>query len=278
MKHELEVSDPAAERALAALESQSAFDGIDDPEAQAFLAALATLPGALPPRPPRPELRARILAAVAPPSSSARVLSLSDHPTAERRRDRPQWFFALAAVLALAVVGLGLLNLRLESRLERQEDTIARLSDQTRQSYDADLELANVRQQLDDLNQRFTMITRTAARLYPLHPMPKAEPEPGEQLRGLMYVCSEHQRWYVNLQGLRPAPTGREYHLWFITDEGPVDGRTFEVVAGQPTELRAQTMPARTHGVVVSLESTADRQLPGPAGPIVLKGDQSMQI
>lgn len=286
MSHEYELSDPAAERALEALAAGTVAtaDHWDDPQVLAYLGALAALPMTLEPRPPRAELRGEILQRAT--RVEATPLPMTRRPQQQPPRGRtswPSWLLPVAAILALCVVGLGLLAMRLEQRLAGQDDTIAQLSQQLEESQSANSELASMRRQLDDLNQRFVMITRTAARLYPLHPTAQASNATytaAQELRGVMYVCSEHQRWYVNLQGLHPAPEGREYHLWFITDQGPVDGRAFQVVDGQPTELRAQTMPARTHGVAVSIEpaTAATRSLSAPTGPIVLKGDQSMQI
>jgi uncharacterized coiled-coil protein SlyX len=185
------------------------------------------------------------------------------------------WTWRLAAaILGLCVLGLGFFAFTLNQRLDQQEATIARLTQGLEPESSA--EVASLQQQLDDLSQRFTMITRTAARLYPIRPQQASLQQ--SRVRGVMYVCSDHQRWYVNLQGLEPAPDGREYHLWFLTDHGPVDARTFEVTSGQPAEMRDLSMPDGTRGVAVSLEPADEPRGAQPSGPILLKGDESMRI
>lgn len=275
-------------------------EGVRPGEVSEHLEALALLPYALEPQTPPQALRQRVLRGVVGESQtasrggSAAVADLSEvrRLQADRRvQPAPRspsvpaeatsvWPWRLAAaVLTLCVLGLGLFAFSLNQRLSQQEAALSAFGDSLESSSAAasqTAEVARLQQQLDDISQRFTMITRTAARLYPIRPQQASLQE--SRVRGVMYVCSDHQRWYVNLQGLEPAPDGREYHLWFLTDDGPVDARTFQVTAGQPAEMRDLSMPTGTRGVAVSLEPANEPHGPQPTGPILLKGDEAMRI
>ncbi|MDY7094350.1 MAG: anti-sigma factor [Acidobacteriota bacterium] len=298
MSAETNSQDALLEAVLAALEEDgpSADEELRSEGVRGHLQALALLPYALEPETPPQALRQQVMDRVrgaSQTSDSAEAATVADLSQARRSSENRRlpappaggalvWPWRLAAaVLALCVLGLGLFAFSLNQRLSQQEVALATLGDTLGPNSAAGpeataTEVARLQQQLDDLSQRFTMITTTAARLYPIRPQQASLQQ--SRVRGVMYVCSDHQRWYVNLQGLEPAPDGREYHLWFLTADGPVDARTFQVTAGQPAEMRDLTMPNGTRGVAVSLEPADEPHGPRPTGPILLKGDESMRI
>ncbi len=194
-----------------------------------------------------------------------RPTSLTPPPRRVARRAR--WPLALAASLALVFAGLsGVLYVQ----LSQQRDTIDALGQQL------DLERGRAasavkqarRSEADalSLREKFALITSPAVEASPMRP-PAANPlQPGA--RGVLFVASDHQHWYLCLHGVEPAPAGKTYKLWFVANEGTVSGGVFTARPGEPVELSSKEMPAGTKAVKVTLE--ADPQTPKPAGPEVL--------
>jgi hypothetical protein len=202
-----------------------------------------------------------------------RPTSLTPPP---RRVVRPaRWPLALAASLALLFAGLaGVLYLQ----LSQQRETIDALGQQL------DLErgraasaIKQARQSdADSLSMRdkFALITSPAVQASPMRP-PAANPlQPAA--RGVLFVASDHQHWYLCLHGVEPAPAGKTYKLWFMADGGPVSGGVFTARPGEPVELSSKEMPAGIKAVKVTLE--ADPQALQPAGPEVLQAAGVYQL
>jgi hypothetical protein len=202
-----------------------------------------------------------------------RPASLTPPP---RRVVRPaRWPLALAASLALLFAGAaGFLYLQ----LGQQRNTIDALGQQL------DLErgraasaVKQARQsEADSLSMRdkFALITSPAVQASPMRP-PAANPlQPAA--RGVLFVASDHQHWYLHLHGMEPAPAGKMYKLWFMAEGGPVSGGVFTARRGEPVELSSKEMPAGIKAVKVTLE--ADPQAPKPAGPEVLQAAGVYQL
>jgi hypothetical protein len=207
------------------------------------------------------------------PEYRPRPTSLTPPP---RRVVRPaRWPLALAASLALLFAGLaGVLYLQ----LSQQRETIDALGQQL------DLERGRAasavkqarRSEADDLSlrEKFALITSPAVEASPMRP-PAANPlQPGA--RGVLFVASDHQHWYLCLHGMEPAPAGKTYKLWFVAKEGTVSGGVFTARPGEPVELSSKEMPAGTKAVKVTLE--ADPQTPKPLGPEVLQAAGVYQL
>jgi hypothetical protein len=207
------------------------------------------------------------------PEYRPRPTSLTPPP---RRIVRPaRWPLALAASLALLFAGLaGVLYLQ----LSQQRETIDALGQQL------DLERGRAasavkqarRSEADALSMRekFALITSPAVEASPMRP-PAANPlQPGA--RGVLFVASDHQHWYLCLHGVEPAPAGKTYKLWFVAKEGTVSGGVFTARPGEPVELSSKEMPAGTKAVKVTLE--ADPQTPKPLGPEVLQAAGVYQL
>lgn len=242
---------------------------------------LTSVPPAQPPRagnqPTPAPFRSVPPAGVARPASQEyrvpRPTSLTPPP---RRAVRPaRWPLALAASLALVFAGFSVV---LYLQLKQQRDTIDALGQQL------DLErgraasaVKQARQSEADalsMREKFALITSPAVEASPMRP-PAANPlQPAA--RGVLFVASDHQHWYLCLHGVEPAPAGKTYKLWFMADGGPVSGGVFTARPGEPVELSSKEMPAGTKAVKVTLE--ADPGTPKPAGPDVLQAAGVYQL
>ena len=140
------------------------------------------------PQVPRPELKARVL-------GRARAA----------RPAAPRWALAAAAVLALSLLGSGLLWQR-ATRLEQR--------------------LAATRDTLDLLRQPGTRVIQIPVVM-------------GSRSGGLtIFVDSTTHRWLVTCHHLAPNAAGQAYQLWFVTEQGmraaalmPMDGDVPMVMA-----------------------------------------------
>ncbi len=224
--------------------------------------------------PPASEPAAAPARAVAP----APVAPL--RPAQETRAPRPatgayavsrrgsRWPLALAATLALALLGL---SLWLFTQVEAQRETIARLEQEVNtERARADVAVAEVRRiQSDalDLRQKFQLVTSPAVEVSPMRAV--GEPPLQPQASGILFVAADHQHWYLRVRNLQPATQGKTYTLWFETPQGPVRSGHFSGRTGEPEDLSSETMPAGTNGVLVTLEDSRD--VAAPTGPPVLR-------
>jgi hypothetical protein len=211
-----------------------------------------------------------------PASQETRIYRPASLTPPPRRVVRPaRWPLALAASLALVFAGFSAV---LYLQLSQQRDTIDALGQQL------DLErgraasaVKQVRQSEADalsMREKFALITSPAVEASPMRP-PAGNPlQPAA--RGVLFVASDHQHWYLCLHGVEPAPAGKTYKLWFMANGGPVSGGVFTARPGEPVELSSKEMPAGTKAVKVTLE--ADPQTPKPAGPEVLQAAGVYQL
>ena len=197
-------------------------------------------------------------------------------PPPPRRSARPaRWPLALAASLALLFAGLASV---LYLQLNQQRETIDRLGQQL------DLErgraataVKQARQtEADSLSMRdkFVLITSPAVQASPMRPPGTNPLQPAA--RGVLFVASDHQHWYLSLHDVAPAPEGKTYKLWFMADQGPVSGGVFTARPGEPVELSSKEMPAGIKAVKITLE--ADPKATQPAGPEVLQAAGVYQL
>lgn len=307
MNQEAQREDETILAALEALEQETGLpsgprgDETAETLTRLYTEALGLLPYELPPVTPRPEVKARLLAslrgdvpqtpsgaepakvpaAVAPPapapvplrSSSQEVRLPRSTVTAARRPSR--WPLALAAALALLFLGL---SIWLYTGLVQQNDTIARLTrdveEARRQAAQAVADARQAGARLEEMRERFTLVTSPAVEVMPMRPVGEAPLQP--EARGILFVAADHQHWYLSLNGLQPTPSGKVYTLWFEAPQGAVSAGSFSAKPGAPIELSSKHMPPGTKGVVVTLEDAT--QAPSPAGPEVLRAMAVYQI
>ncbi|MEM9598366.1 MAG: anti-sigma factor [Acidobacteriota bacterium] len=190
--------------------------------------------------------------------------------------DRGGWgrgMMAMAASLVLCLVAVGYLLGQLRGKNETIASQRAELvaTDLLRD----DLEVA--RRDLVDMHDRFEMVTTVARQAYPMDvvPVSTGSPVAGADANGIVFVCGRHQQWLLTLGGLESAPAGKEYRLWFVTDDGEVDGGSFNVSGGMAT-VESPDMPDGTRGFGVTLEDVGHDG--GPEGPWVLLGDDAVRL
>jgi hypothetical protein len=262
--------------------------------ARLYNEVLGLIPYELEPVAPSPTARARLMAAIAgdetqpavePPRATApppvAPLRPPSPPTGEVRvppqrpatagtaaRRRSRWPLTLAASLAFLALGLSAL---LYYRWQQDRETIARLNRElTEERSRAAGAFAQVRKMQSDsldMRQKMELVTSPTVEVSAMRPMGAPPLQPAA--RGLLFVASNHQHWYLSLKGLQPPEAGKVYKLWFMADQGPVGISAFPARAGVPIELSSQEMPAGTKAAMVTLES--DPLASAPTGPEVLR-------
>ncbi len=265
------MSEERDERALnAALESLESLDPSGQPdraldaEAREYLEIMGLLPYALEEEAVRPSLKDEILAQVGgvavTPSQEMEERSVAQNQPAEGRTlDASNRFqsayepapvskggpltWALAAMLGVCLLGLTFLF----GRVQEQTALIAELQHES-EHHGASANLAPG----TPMHDQFEMIRTIAPQVYPLQPSLN-QPAP-VNARGMIYVCPNHQRWYLSVKGLPPSPEGQEYRFWFMTEDGAVSAGPLNVESEAPIVLEASSMPEGTEGFTLTLE------------------------
>ncbi len=238
---------------------------------------LGLLPYELEAEAPSPPLKERILAqAAGAPAVGAPVAGensaepLTTHVVPLRRpapSGRSPWAFARAAALAASLVGVGFLG----AVVWQQSRQIEQLSGQLAAASGRQGEAALALEELRAVRSRLDMVTNVARHVYPLRTVSHVDAP--RQPEGIVYVCGAHQQWYLTLRGLEPPAAGGEYHLWFMTEAGKVDGGRLEVRDDASSEMEALTMPSSTQGFLVTLEQQDE-----PEGLAILLGDTPINL
>jgi hypothetical protein len=130
-----------------------------------------------------------------------------------------------------------------------------------------------VRSQLEmqRMRENLALVTGPGVTYMPMTP-PTGGSALGPEAKGGLFVAADHQHWHLAVHRLAPAELGREYQLWFVTEEGRVvSGGTFNSRFGQTASLSSETMPEGTMGARVTLEPVGGSI--SPTGPEVLKAD-----
>ena len=213
-------------------------------------------------------------AEAAPGKGRARLIPMPP-PSARAAVQRRRWPTALAATLILGLLGLAAY---LEIQVQEGKGTIADLQGEMaalKEQAQAVTAEAN-RSQLDisDLREKFKIVTSPASEVRPLRPDEKGPLQPAAS--GVLFVSADHQHWYLVLRNLQPAEGQKAYVIWFINEQGPVNGGWVSPRSGALAELTAKQMPAGTTDVRVTLE--ANPHVASPAGPLVLKAATSVAL
>ena len=193
-----------------------------------------------------------------------------------RSTSRRRWPLALAAVLALALLGGTIFQLY--SLLRDADGTIdgltAALQQETARATALAEKQAQMTAELAEMRTNFGLVTSPAVGMSPMKPVANS---PQQQAKGTLYVAADHQHWYLSAHDLQPLNQGRRYQLWFIADSGAVSGGTFDAQPGAPVHLSSEHMPSDTKAVVITLEST-DQGAPRPTGPEILRAGPAITL
>lgn len=182
--------------------------------------------------------------------------------------------YVLAAGLILCLIGLGFLYGQLQAQNDESRASQARLEAQ----------LQRAQSESESWRARMQMVTDVARWAYPMRNATVQgathRPDPGEvRPDGIVYVCGQHQQWYLSLSGFDPPPEGKVYHLWFKTEGGLIDAGPIDVSAEGRADLGETSMPKGTQGFMVSLEDSAEGpEIVEPHGQIILKGEKPVEL
>jgi hypothetical protein len=268
--------EPVAPSAESGARLMALIQGDETQPAPAAEAGRAAQPVAAPPVTP-PVIAPVAVSSRPSPSQEMRVPRPAPAAAVRRSPSRASSRLPLALAATLAFLMLGL-SAWLYLQLGQERQTVAQLEQAlSRERTRADEAVAEARQAQNsqlDLQEKFTLVTSPAVSVSPLRPVGESPLQPGA--RGVLFVASDHQHWYMTLDGLQPAEKGQAYKLWFIADQGPVSGGSFTAEPGTPLDLSSKSMPAGTKGVVVTLEE--DPQTAVPTGPEILKAAATYEI
>lgn len=250
---------------------------------EALLAAIAgdetqevpTL-GALPSRPTDPGTPVASASERAQPRPAPAIRTeapLTFRPAATPPSKR-RWPLALAAIFALAALGLGIWAAGLASEVAYRDAQIRQLETRLAEADRVAAELAQARQALTQLEERFTFVTAPATTVYALRPPASGSTQP--LARGHLFLAANQRDWRLEVRGLKQEPEAQDYQLWFIVDGLPMSGGVFDARLGKPAFLADSAMPAGVQAVAVTLERKGG--VPSPTSPILLIGDQSVRL
>lgn len=254
---EEDVVDPRHEsQILAALEALEEGSSAVDDESRAYLEALGLLAYELDEVPPTASAERALMAEIerraARPTGAAGTAPATP-PV------RPSWALRIAAVLAVALLGVSSWQ-------------FVELGEQRRQIRRQEARIAELQQRVELLAQRAAetpaWLVSSGTELCPLKPRDAA----GPASKGWLFIRQDHQHWYVAFEGLGAAPEGHVYEVWFRTDGRLVSGGTFAPDQEGRATLASPSMPSHVTGIAVTLEPDNGDDVPSEA--MVLYGDE----
>ena len=190
---------------------------------------------------------------------------------------QPRWVGLLAAAAVLMAVGLAALSGVFYAQLSQQSDLIGALESELADRADADNasgdSLAQVRHELNEVRQRLGVFTSPDTRVCRLASRDAAQPG----ATGAVFM-RDGGGWVLTARNLQKCKLGREYRVWFVTEDGKLNGGSF-FVKDEDTrvEIGADELPQGTIGVMITLEYPGEAE-EEPAGPTVLFGDESREM
>lgn len=176
--------------------------------------------------------------------------------------------WALAAVVAMAVAGLGLWVTYLASELRSSRARLAWAEREWRG------EAISAREALDDLRTRFARVTAPGVTVYPLQCPTGHGPAAGARV--FVYVVPGGESWELAAHGLSPEPPGTDYQVWFVAGEQPKSGGCFNLRDGRPVISMPAGVPPGTSRVAVTIEPHGGS--PRPTGPTILVADRAVRL
>jgi Anti-sigma-K factor rskA, C-terminal len=271
----------AAREAGGAGEACALADGLD----RADLELLGLLAAETSPVEPSPVLRARILDAVRAVAAAER-LAVPEVASAAVRPGRPvrsmrtaRWWLPLAAGVALAaLVTAGWQSLRLGEQRARVAELERRLVEVQRRADGLEQARADLAVRSHELAAQLARVTRPGVEVCPLRPMAGPQVPPGAH--ALLFVSPADGVWYLRVRDLPPPPQGAVYVLWFLGEGGATTSAgAVRAAAEEGSALSGGALPGphgMSRGVALTVES--DPAAAAPSGPMLLFGDQLMNL
>jgi len=194
-------------------------------------------------------------------------------PRSAARRQR-SWARPIAALFALAALGLGGWAVWLSSELAASRGRVARLEGElARAVQERTDERTALAARVEALERRAEFVSGPASLVFALR-APAGSPQP--LARGKLWVAADHQHWQLDVAGLQATPPGREYQIWFLVGDLEFSGGSFAVEQGRVGSRFDTRMPAGTQGVTVTLERAGGA--PQPTSPVLLLADSAVEL
>ena len=261
---------------------------VDETLHRLYAETLGLLPYGLEPVAPRPELKARVLAALggeveparpaAPPAKpdASRVVPIESRRTAAPAgppSHRHMWLSALAAAVALAALGVaGLLYMQ----LQRTQGTLAEMSRERGQLVArVDAQETSLRR-LREMGELVSAVATKGVEVCPLRPVGDKPMVP--DAFAVLYMPPGDDHWYLAASNLTPSGGGI-YKVWLNTKDGPMPVGVIK--SGNEASLMFPAKIAIDHhwaSITITLESEEQAKAPMPEGPQVLFGNEKMQV
>lgn len=180
------------------------------------------------------------------------------------------WALPLAAVFALAALGVGFHDWRVTRQLGEARQQLAAVQHEREQlaaRLGSQGEAPAMSEKMRDMQSQLALVTSSSSLVCALRPSRGTH---APDASGVLYVADDHQHWYLRAQKLPPPGEGRTYRLWFLVGEDPVHAGTF-TMKGDEAVMSSPTMPKGTSAALVTVEPAGE---PGarPTGPVVLYG------
>ena len=214
---------------------------------------------------PRPELRARTLAAIVNPETPTEGATIHRIPTPPPapvgRGGWPPWLAAAAALVA-AVAGVGLMRTRAE--LTEMRTTLAvwqaRVADAERSAQASQATLVTYRRQLD-------VMTADDLLLVSLSGLP-----PANAAQAKAFVSQSQNAILFTARDLPALPAARVYQLWAVAGGQAISAGTFVPDARGRSRLVAEVPALTTRPDALAVTVEPEGGVPAPTGPKYLLG------
>jgi len=226
--------------------------------------AMSLLPLSLPPKPVPPSLRNKVLAAVqtgaGTPSNQRTEKLVAKVPT----RQRPWFGYAVAMVVVVIVVALGLFTNSLIDRIGTQERLLA-----TQQH-----ELAALR---DEVRRKEELLKVLRAPRMEMVLLKGLSPSPTAY--GKIIWDPEQQLAIVHVAKLPQTPADKDYQLWIIKNKQPISAGVFSVRDEQESYFTVLGLGVSEKKEIEAFAVTLEPKggLPQPSGAMYLLGSPSGQ-
>jgi anti-sigma-K factor RskA len=214
---------------------------------------------------PRPELRARTLAAIVDPRSPVDLATVHRMPPpAAPPKSRGGWapWLAVAAALVAAVASAGLFQTR--SELAEMRTTLAgwqaRVADAERNAQASQATLVTYRRQLD-------VMTADDLLLVALSGLP-----PADAAQGKAFVSRSQNAILFTARDLPALPPARVYQLWAVAGGQAISAGTFVPDARGRSQLVSDVPALTTRPDALAVTIEPEGGVPAPTGPKFLLG------
>lgn len=265
-----------------------------------YTEVLGLLPYELDPIEPRPEVRAALMArlaelrersepgddaggavvpfgdaTVAPGTSATSAAAGPASPSFRKWRLAAGLAATVALVSLLGVLFLGLRLDRTESLLARAQVEREALLERLDELDEMRVSRAALERQLSRLGEAMTVATTRGVEVCALRPAGDEPLQP--EAFAVLFMAPDRGEWYLNANGLERPTAGTVYKVWLNTASGVVDAGVLDPQGRTDLHFGVERLGQEMMlSVAVTLEEDAHAET--PRGPMVLYGDDKMQV